>query len=64
MFLMTHSTHFIYILYGIEQTIMDHSDIEKGIPLPSLQGLLFPISSKGLYIPVFVTPIVEHLLKQ
>ena len=37
-------------LYGIGHTVKDHSDRERGNPLPSLYGLLFPISSKGSFI--------------
>ena len=30
----THSTHFILRLYGIRHMVMDHSDNERGNPLP------------------------------
>ena len=44
-YLTTHSTHFIYgYIYG-----QDHSDSEKGNPLPP-HRLLFPINSKGSFI--------------
>ena len=53
--------------------VKDHSDSERGNPLPP-HGLLFPISSKGSFIctipdrithnTAFVTPVVEHWLKQ
>ena len=43
-YLTTHSTHFIYG-YMVE----DHSDSERGNPLPP-HGLLFPIGSKGSFI--------------
>ena len=33
-------------LYGVRHMVMDHSDSEKGNPLPP-HGILFPISSKG-----------------
>ena len=36
-------------LYGIGHMVKDHSDSERGNPLPS-HGLLFPISSKGSFI--------------
>ena len=36
-------------LYGIRHMVKDHSDSERGNPLPSY-GLLFPISSKGSFI--------------
>ena len=55
----------------------DHSESERGNPLP-LQGLLFPISSKGSFICIIphhptdrithtmacVTPVVEHWLER
>ena len=54
--------------------VTDHSDSEKGNPLPP-HGLLFPISSKGSFIctiptdriphtTAFVTPVVEHWVKR
>ena len=43
-YLTTHSTHFIY-----GYMVKDHSDSEKGNPLPP-HRLLFPISSKGSFI--------------
>ena len=58
-------------LYGIRHMVKDHSDIERGNPLPP-HRLLFPISSKGSFICTipdriahtiaFVTPVVEHWL--
>ena len=36
-------------LYGIGHMVKDHSDSERGNPLPPT-GLLFPISSKGSFI--------------
>ena len=36
-------------LYGVIHMVNDHSDSERGIPLPP-HGLLFPISSKGYFI--------------
>ena len=43
-YLMTHSTHFNYGYMA-----SDHSDSEKGNPLPP-HRLLFPINSKGSFI--------------
>ena len=38
-------------LYGVRHMVKDHSDSERGNPLPP-HGLLFPISSKGfVYAP-------------
>ena len=73
-YLTTHSTHFILRLYGVRHMVKDHSDSEKGNPLPQ-HGLLFPISSKGSFImhhptdmiahiKAFVTPVVEHWLER
>ena len=36
-------------LYGVRHVVKDHSDSERGNPLPP-QRLLFPISSKGYFI--------------
>ena len=36
-------------LYGVRHMVKDHSDSERGNPLP-LHGLLFSISSKGSFI--------------
>ena len=67
------STHFILWLYGIGHMVKNHSDSERGNPLP-LHGLLFPINSKDSFICIhpteriahttaFVTPVVEHWLE-
>ena len=47
-YLTTHSTHFIYG-YMASNMVEDHSDGERGIPLPP-HRLLFPINSKGSFI--------------
>ena len=36
-------------LYGVRHMVKDHSDSERGIPLPP-HRLLFPISNKGSFI--------------
>ena len=36
-------------LYGVKHMVKDHSDSERGNPLPP-HGLLFPISSKDSFI--------------
>ena len=36
-------------LYGVRHMVKEHSDSERGNPLPP-HGLLFPISSKGSFI--------------
>ena len=48
-YLTMHSTHFYLRLYGVRHMVKDHSDSEKGNPLPP-HRLLFPISSKGSFI--------------
>ena len=48
-YLTTHSTHFIYG-YMASDMVKDHSDSEKENPLPP-HMLLFPINSKGSFIP-------------
>ena len=58
-------------LYGIRHMVKDHSDSERGNPLPQ-KGVLFPISSKGFFICIdriahttaFVTSVMEHWLEQ
>ena len=67
-YLTTHSTHFIY-----GYIIKDHSDSERGNPLPP-HWLLFPISSKGSFIctipdriahtTAFATTVVDHWLER
>ena len=47
-YLTTHSTHFIYS-YMTSDMVKDHSDSEKGNPLPP-HRLLFTINSKGSFI--------------
>ena len=51
-------------LYSVGHMVKDHSDRERGNPLPP-HGLLFPISCNSSFIAhttVFVTPVVEHWL--
>ena len=60
-------------LYGIRHMVKDHSDSERGNPLPP-HGLLFSINSKGSFICTipdriahttsFLTPVVEHWLER
>ena len=59
-------------LYGVRHMVKDHSDSERGNPLPP-HGLLFPIRSKRFLLhhptdrlthtTAFVTPVVEHWLE-
>ena len=74
-YLTTHSTHFIYgYNYGVRHMVKDHSNSERGYPLPP-HRLLFPISYKGSFIctipqtviahtTAFVTPVYEHWLER
>ena len=48
-YLTMHSTNFNLRLYGVRHMAKDHSDNERGNPLPP-HGLLFPISIKGSFI--------------
>ena len=67
------NTFFYLWLYGVGHMVKDHSDSEKGNPLPP-HGLLFPINSSVFYYTpsnrqvahttAFVTPVVEHWLEQ
>ena len=60
-------------LYGVRNMVKDHSDSEKGNPLPP-HRLLFSISSKGYFICTiqdrtahttpFVKSVVEHWLER
>ena len=61
-------------LYGVRHMVKDHSDSEKGNPLPP-HWLFFPIKSKGFFYmhhptdrishtTAFVTPVVEHWLER
>ena len=62
-YLTTHSKHFILRLYGVGHMVKDHSDSERGNPLPP-HGLLFPINStiphRIAHTTAFVTPVMEH----
>ena len=66
-YLTTYSTHFYLRLYGVRHMVKDHSDSEKGNPLPP-HRLLFPISSNGSFVcrithtMAFGAPVVEHWL--
>ena len=46
-------------LYGVGHMVKDHSDSERGNPLPP-HGLLFPISSKGSFISISVVRAFAH----
>ena len=46
-------------LYGIRHRVKDHSDSERGNPLPA-HGLFFPISSKGFFYMHHSTDRIAH----
>ena len=51
-------------LYGVGHMVKDHSNSEKGNPLPP-HGLLFPFNSKGSFIcTIPQRPVVEHWLER
>ena len=60
-------------VYGVRHMVKDHSNSERGNPLPP-HGLLFPISSMVFYMhhppdrithtTAYVTPVVEHWLQR
>ena len=72
MFLFNDALNTFYLrLYGVGHMVKDHSDSEKGNPLPPHRLLLILlINSKGSFIctipdrithtTAFVTPVVEH----
>ena len=50
-YLTMHSTHFILRLYGVGHMVKDHSDSERGNPLPP-HGLFFQLTARVLlYAP-------------
>ena len=51
-------------LYGVRHMVKDHSDSEKGNPLP--HRLLFSINSKDriAHTTAFVTPVMDHWLER
>ena len=65
-YLATHSSHFYLRLYGIEHMIKDHSDSERGNPLPPLHGLFYMHhpTDRIEHTKTFVTPVVEHWLER
>ena len=56
-YLMTHSTHFIYDYMASD--IKDHSDTEKGNPLPP-HRLLLSINSKGSFMCTIPRPLLHQ----
>ena len=46
-------------LYGVRHMVKDHSDSEKGNPLPP-HRLLFPINSEGSFIYIIPTDRITH----
>ena len=62
-YLKTHSTHFYLRLYGVRHMVKDHSDSEKGNPLPP-HRLHLSINSKGSFICTIPQTVVEHWLER
>ena len=56
-YLTTHSTHFIYGYMASD--IKDHSDTEKGNPLPP-HRLLLSINSKGSFMCTIPQPLLHQ----
>ena len=46
-------------LYGVRHMVKDHSDSERGNPLPP-HRLLFPINSKGSFICIIPQTQIRH----
>ena len=46
-------------LYGVRHMVKDHSDSEKGNPLPP-HRVLFPINSKGSFICTIPQPLLHQ----
>ena len=66
-YLTTHSTHFIYG-YMASDIVKDHSDSEKGNPLPPhrlQQGFFYMHhpTDRITHTTAFVAPVVEHWLE-
>ena len=55
----THSTHFIYSYMASDIWFKDHSDSEKGNPLPP-HRLVLSINSKGSFICTISTDMITH----
>ena len=64
-YLMTHSTHFILRLYGVGHMVKDHSDSERGNPLPP-HGFFYMHhpTDRIAHTMAFVTPVVKHWLER
>ena len=50
-------------LYGVTHMVKDHSDSEKGNPLPP-HRLLIPIRDRIVHTTAFVIPVEEHWLER
>ena len=64
-YLMTHSTHFILRLYGVGHMVKDHSDSERGNPLPP-HGFFYMHhpTDRIADTMAFVTLVVKHWLER
>ena len=66
-FLFNDALNTLYLrLYGVGHMVKDHSDSERGNPLPPY-GLLFNMrhpTDRITHTTAFVTPVVEHWLER
>ena len=64
-YLTTHSTHFILWLYDVGHLVKDHSDRDRGNPLPP-HGFFYMHhpTDRIAYTTAFVTPVMEHWLER
>ena len=62
MFLFSDTLNTFYLrLYGVRHMVKDHSDSEKGNPLPPY---MHHPTDRIAHTTTFVTPVVEHWLKR
>ena len=53
---------FYFWLYGVGHMVKDHSDSERGNPLPPLNSLVFPIRRKGTFIRTITQERIAHTM--
>ena len=65
-YLTTHTTHFIYGYMASDIMVKDHSDRERGNPLPPLKGFFYMhhLTYRLAHTKAFVTPVMEHWLER
>ena len=52
-----------HILYGVGHMVKDHSDSERGNPLPQGFFYMHHPTDRITHTTAFVTPVVEHWLE-